>query len=727
MIFQKTNKQPKMRLGQISDADVKVWDPNARSKVRALLEFILFLPFTVFKSLWLAFRKVVALPFMLGERIIQLLNYDVIKTKKLWVLRRYRLFSEQSVVASVVIIFSLVLFTGFVYANNMLALGLSLKGQVLGEATEALGDLNAAREKVLQNEVEQAVAKLELSEAKFERGLATMRGDSILFSTLSRLLPQGQDATRLLFAGQELSGVAVEVADIYSQLSLLKFGENGLEGGSTLNVDILQARVSEITKTVEEVLTELQKVDPQNLPTEYRDKFAQALTAGEEFENSLPALKSLLIVASDIFSGQHKLLMFLQNSNELRPTGGFMGTYGFFILDKAYIQNRTISSIYDLDGQLKEKYLPPLPVLAVNPRWYLRDSNWFYNFPDSAEVMADFYHKITGQRPDTVVAITPQVVLRLLEITGGIEVPEFGITLDKDNFIERTQLETSVFYDRDENKPKKLISDFFPLFLAKVSTLDSERKALVFKTLLESFSAKDIQFFSFNDATQKAIVQLGWHGGAKVTDRDYVAVVSSNLGGTKTDLSIETRVSLESKVSSSGKVLNKLSIFRKNPLPNTEGLENKSFLRVYLPLGSKLLTSEGFDTFDLNPKQLDDEEQEHPAVAGWEAKAVKTVNHGILVGEEGEKAYFGGWVFLEGGENRTLTFEYELPFTLQNNDRLSLVVDKQGGVPGYTFTYKVSFPGREIAWGSVGEEWPGDNFETEFIVNRPRFVGMVLD
>ena len=65
------------------------------------------------------------------------------------------------------------------------------------------------------------------------------------------------------------------------------------------------------------------------------------------FLNSL--IFELLINLPRIFGVYQptKVLVLLQNNNELRPTGGFMGSYASFILDKFKIKNFQTYDIYD--------------------------------------------------------------------------------------------------------------------------------------------------------------------------------------------------------------------------------------------------------------------------------------------------------------------------------------------------------------------------------------------
>ena len=46
--------------------------------------------------------------------------------------------------------------------------------------------------------------------------------------------------------------------------------------------------------------------------------------------------------------------------------------------------------------------------------------------------------------------------------------PEYDTTVDARNFIEKTQYEVEVDYDKEQNRPKKFIADLMPKIFDKV-------------------------------------------------------------------------------------------------------------------------------------------------------------------------------------------------------------------------------------------------------------------
>ena len=467
------------------------------------------------------------------------------------------------------------------------------------------------------------------------------------------------------------------------------------------------------------------EVDPAHVPDKYADRLTSVQKQVLGLKTSLATVANAFSVLEYAATGSKELLVLLQNSNELRPSGGFIGTYGAFTLRDGVILTQTVSSVYDIDGQLRTVYEPPLPVRAVNPRWYIRDANWFASFPESARAVSGMYTEVTQRAPDLVMAITPALVVRALELTGPVVVPGYTTPLTAENFVEVTQVETSVTYDRAENKPKKMLAEFLPIFLERLSAVVQEEPLAVLQVLVSSVAAKDIQLYSPNTTVQAQVRTLAWSGEVVETARDYLSIVSANLGGTKTDLELEQSAVLHSVIDPNGAVVNTLTLRRTNPLPDKKGLENKSFVRVLVPLGSTLLSSKGFSEVVLD-EPTEGKDVVHPQAQSWQKAALQESADGTVVGIEAGKTFFGNWIVVAGGQTAQVELSWRLPYTLSALDRQSLTVQKQSGAVGYSFQYKLGFPQRRVLWSTQSDAPTSFGLEKEWQVTTDSFFGVVL-
>src|SRR3989344_1625252 len=150
------------------------------------------------------------------------------------------------------------------------------------------------------------------------------------------------------------------------------------------------------------------------------------------------------------FSGTQSYLVLFQNSMELRPTGGFVGSVGKLTMVDGLVADFTIFDVYELDGQLRGHVDPPDPIrtLLSQEHWYLRDSNWDPDFFESGQRAAWFYEKETGQSVDGVIAVTTAFVTELLRASGPIVLSDYNDRITSDNFLGK-----ALYYTK---------SDFFP-------------------------------------------------------------------------------------------------------------------------------------------------------------------------------------------------------------------------------------------------------------------------
>ncbi|MFH0856696.1 MAG: DUF4012 domain-containing protein [bacterium] len=177
----------------------------------------------------------------------------------------------------------------------------------------------------------------------------------------------------------------------------------------------------------------------------------------EESRIILTKASPMLKVFPSLFGYPEKInyLVMLQNSDELRPTGGFLGTFSLLTMENGEIAECATHDIYHLDMPVQNilNIAPPEPLkkyLGVN-KWYMRDANWSPDWNISADKIEWFYKnesRLLSKKNkaseissdvnfDAVAAITPKLITDLLAITGPVKVE--GKEYNKDNFVELLQ------------------------------------------------------------------------------------------------------------------------------------------------------------------------------------------------------------------------------------------------------------------------------------------------
>ncbi len=514
-------------------------------------------------------------------------------------------------------------------------------------------------------------------------------------------LPRGIESKRaLLKAGKNLSAAGIimleGVSNIIGAAGDLSLDETygNMEKTIAAGIGYLEASISD-----------LEKVDLGDVPEKDRAKFVLA-------KEKLPALRDALknltengplamkILGMD---ASKKYLLLFENNHEIRAGGGFIGTYGLMEMDKGKIVNFFIDDIYNPDGQLSEKIIPPRPVQRISDAWSMHDANWFADFPASAKKVASFYEKTGGPTVDGVIAATPALIIKLLEMTGPIDMEQYGKTVDADNFMEVAQYEVEINYDKELNHPKKFLADLWKEMEGKIINADKPKAANFLETLSGLLREKQILIYSRDGEVQKFILKNGWGGQLAETDGDFLSVVNSNLGGYKTDGVINEEIKHISEIGADGSIIDTVEITRYHLGGATPydwwNKVNVDYLRVYVPLGSQLLEAKGHTwekawredhPFDYSKFKTD------PEVEKIEKTIFEDKNTGTQIFEETGKTVFGNWVFASPGESATVTYKYKLPFKSDFNregfSKYNLYVQKQAGSKGSRFEGKLVLP-----------------------------------
>ncbi len=367
------------------------------------------------------------------------------------------------------------------------------------------------------------------------------------------------------------------------------------------------------------------------------------------------------------------VLVLIQDSGELRPTGGFIGNYGIVRMQNGRVAERRIGDTYLLDFEYFKSGQASRPVAMFSqffPEstfWALRDSNIWPDFPTSARRAARFaVEEGASDRVDAVVAITPDLARRILRAVGPLRIEGFTQIITHENFDEwiryyqmtiEGQNEMSRRFGGEEATSRKVFTMLLgQAVIDRVTSFDSGTTLAILGALRDAIRAKDVQVF-FEDADAQSVVQgFGMDGGMAPIVGDYLWVVDMNVGATKDNLYIEQ--SVEYSVDFAAEIptaVVKVTYDYRRTGERYLGLIKRAFygdfLRIYAPGESQLVGSTGFDA-------------------------------PILPNREGDKAVFESFIEITPGTVRTISMTYTLSDNvreLMNRKSYSLTIQRQAG------------------------------------------------
>ncbi len=478
-----------------------------------------------------------------------------------------------------------------------------------------------------------------------------------------------------------LSGTLEELKANGLSLMINKKGAFLIEHFKSLTDDL--SKIGELTDNLKSQAAGLgyQLGEEFSLPTGDLSKGDKPDSKIEESENFLKAFIGWLEQ-----SKKQRLLILFQNPSEIRPAGGFIGSYGIATLFQGNLLDLEVRDIYDPDGQLDINVIPPKPLQGITGRWGARDANWFFDFPTSAKKVSDFLesskiYKETGVKFAGAVAVNVEVIKDLLEIIGPIDLPEYNLTINKDNFLAEVQREVEAGADKAKNDPKKILKVLTPLIFDRLAK-PIEKDSFIEK-MGDRFRKKDIMVYFKDGAIEDYLKRLGVGGEVAVLPEnfngEYLAVVNANIAGGKSDAFIKQKIKLEAKVDKLGQIENHLTIERNHNGQNEKDwwyrATNRNYLQVFVTPNSKLLKISG-DTPKIIKPLLDYRGKNY--ITDESLKAIEQ-SDALVFG----KTSFARWLDVKAGTTGKLELNYLSPNKINLvGGAYHLIFEKQSGVNG---------------------------------------------
>ncbi len=632
------------------------------------------------------------------------------------------------------------------------ARSISMRGTVLGESETGIRNLSLAIDSIRSGKQATSVQAFDDAYQSFSSAWSALGifqfdiFDSLRFVPGLSFAASGKN---MIEAGKHIAAAGKLLTEMSGSFVLLgnPLYQGGKDGaGSGESKQSFLEMLSFASRLLTKALPDLEAADASlalvtldDVPEEKRavfldarEKLSTLVGATREFLDQERLFRELLGA-----NGPRKYLFLFQNNHEIRPTGGFIGSYGLLDMKDGEVRKFFVDGIFNPDGQLKVNIVPPQPIQKVSAGWSLHDSNWFPDFPASAEKASYFYEKTGGPTVDGVIAITPDVIRDLLRVFGPVEMKEYGVTIDADNFVSTIQEEVETRYDREENQPKKILSDLAPILLDRMfASRDPKALLAVIRTLSENLSEKHILVYLKNADGEVLLDRFGWSGRILSSEKDYLSVVNTNINGYKTDGVIDESIEHTAKIREDGSVVDTVRVTRKHTGGRTSyewwNKVNADYLRVYVPKGSKLLSAKGY-TREMVKSPLDYSAlgfREDSDIVNEEGHVSIDPETGTRIGEEFGKTVFGNWTYVSPGETMTLEYEYILPFRVIEDGKISYasLYQKQSGSRGSALSSIIFAPsGYRVSQKTEGEyAVSGSAFRWKTDLIRDRFGAVVF-
>ncbi len=501
------------------------------------------------------------------------------------------------------------------------------------------------------------------------------------------------DAVHLANAGSyglTAAQIAVDAIKPYADVLGLK-GAGSFTGGTaqqriqtavttmskvTPQIDLLEAQLILAQK-------EIDAVSPGHYPSflglgAIKTTLASVKTTVDDAANFTHQAKPLIKVLPALLGdpSDKKYLILFQNDKELRPTGGFITAYAIFRLTRGVIAVDSSNDIYNLDATIGNKPPAPKPIalyLPQVPLWNLRDTNLSPDFVKSMDDFNKLYKTAGGYVPvDGIIAIDTHALVAAMSVLGDIQADGQTFTTKTDPRCNCPQVIYALEQQADQpvgfvkTNRKSVVGDLLYAIMQRAFASSPKKYwGPLVQTMIAEINQKHILFDINSTDAQSGLEALNAAGRIQNFDGDYLHVNDSNFGGAKANLFITEAVAQTYSVSSDGTIQKTVKITYKNPYqPSDCNLEHgnlclnaiqRDWLRLYVPKGSQLVTSQGSE--------------------------VKVTSY-----EDLGKTVFDGFLTVRPLGSSTFTITYTLPFKLAGGSPLPLLIQKQPGTDNQDYS-----------------------------------------
>lgn len=462
--------------------------------------------------------------------------------------------------------------------------------------------------------------RLQASVTDLNRTLAAADRQTFFLRPLIRVSADAQAQLALLDIGQDLVGAGQDMlTGLEPTLFFLVGGQSEdavisqISSGERV-VELLglgRGRFLSAVERLDRADAELSSLDLNVLTPDALLMFQQLQQTHQE----LVSVGNLLLSAPDLLTtalglrDEQTYLVLAQNSDELRPSGGYLSSYGWMVMRNGRIVD------YEYSATTTTSPNPPPSNVEMPfeiPDWWFRfrqpiyaawDGSWSPDFPTTAEMAIWFYN--AGQNPHAPVtgAISIDIVgfQTILSALGEIEVPGFDVTVDSANFRD-------VIYEiRAEGEGdlphKQFLADLYQQIFEEWQSVDDvETNSALLGAMLQSLQEEHIMLHFSDPVLNESVERLGWSGSqGSGVDTDYLMAVDANLGN-KSNHSVIRQLTYDAEIDQAGTVNGRVTVSYDYPAsladndpavdPEHHGpLDYRTLLQVITPAGTDAIQS----------------------------------------------------------------------------------------------------------------------------------------
>jgi hypothetical protein len=513
------------------------------------------------------------------------------------------------------------------------------------------------------------------------------------------------DVPPLIAAGRDLARAGIELSDGFSEMSarIDVADAQGETSGRrlTAGLTVAEPAFGRALAAIESARENRDSVDT----AEFGGPLGAANNALATFDKRMEPLHDNAVLVAQLpaaaravlgIDGPRTYAILGQNSAELRPTGGFIGSLGVITLENGEITKQDYSSVYLLEDRTRG-YLPaPAPIArylgGATPYevgWGIRDANWSPDFPTSARTLEWMLLHHRDLKVDGVIGFTTYAVGGLIDTLGPLNVPGIDQPMTSASWYQLA--ETAIYGEQagvrpiagsQENKGE-VLGEVLNTIVARIQAANQEELPKLLRTLQSLVERREI-LVSFHDEAPAELARRYEASGvfAPPETGDVLGLIDANLSYSKVGPYIDETIEYDVWLTESGlPERSRVTVSYTNRITNEQSRDPGRRVggQEFDPQTGKFVSVPGL--YGTYARVYIPENSRLTGVEPAGAEVVTTPELGFLSIEHYES------IPAEG--SRSFSYEYQIPPERQEPGVYRLTVIKQPGTPAHTLIVRV--------------------------------------
>jgi hypothetical protein len=398
---------------------------------------------------------------------------------------------------------------------------------------------------------------------------------------------------------EDFPDISLDQTDVSALVSQLSSSYVQWEGRNQGNLDELELHVSRAQVELSDIPVWI-FFKKRNQVESISKKLATLSSVIPEIRQSSSELQRVL---GKNDSNPHQITILFQNSAELRPCGGFPGSFAYLNASSGTIRQFQFGpNIYKLDRPYERisGKIPPVPLQTITSFFGFVNSCSGDGFLASYSTrVMEMFSAASGTSPEGLIYVNSSILSSLLEITGPVKLPN-GVVATSDTITTELTREVEQNYFKNAqnvavNEPKSILNELIPVLLKKLSSQESAGTNVA-SLIQESIRAKELQFW-FNDSALQASLSPLTPRDTPTPGSPWLKLVNSNLAGMKSS----EKTLQNTRISVAKPVFGKFATYTVEIERTHTGdgiwpdATNRNYLEAYLPREAEIT---------LNPKPI---------------------------------------------------------------------------------------------------------------------------